>query len=232
MFQFNAQNGLNSSGYSLDNALVVLDAADPTTLVQNANGLTRWVDGSGEMNDVVAAAGGEPTVTGSGVLFPGNRSLELAVPFFPSAQQAYSEWSVAVLFTPQDQANQYDYASLFAPSNTAGGNPNFLFAAGGQWGVAAGGTGFPRIGAVTENVPQLLIISSSSSRGRVMAYVTGTGDTLAYSGNQLDNGIWNFGLGYGIRGTMGLVIFFTTYLTSAQRLALRDQIATQTGLAL
>jgi hypothetical protein len=228
---FKAQNGL-SGGYHFENAIVLLDASDAGSLEQNANGLTRWRDTSGEQNDVVAAAGGEPAVTADGVLFTGNRSLELAVPFFPSSAQAYTEWSVALLFTPLDQANQYDYAALFAPSETAAGNPNFIFAAGGEWGAAAGGAGFPRIGRVTENVPQLLIISSSMSRQRIMAYCTGTGDTLVFSGSGLDNGVWNFGLGYGIRGRLPLCIFFTEYLTAAKRADLRQQVSAQTGLSL
>lgn len=230
MFVFNAQNGLNA-GYNLENAIVVLDAQDMGSLVQNASGLARWRDGSGEQNDVVAAAGGEPSVTASGVYFPGNRSMELAVPFFPTSAQFYPEWTLAVLITPTDQANQADFAAIFGPSNTSGGNPNFVFASGGQWGVAAGGGGFPRFGAITENVPQLLIVSSSASQQRIETYLTGTGDRLTYAG-PLDNGIWNFGLCYGIRGTVGLYVFFNAWLSSAQRAALRDQVSMQTGFTL
>ncbi len=232
MFFFQAQNGARA-GYSLDNAIVLLDAADAASLEQNANGLARWRDGSGEQNDLVAAAGGEPLVTPNGVYFPGNRSLELAVPFFPTSAQAYTEWTFATLITPTDLANQSDFAALFSPSPTASGNPNFLFYSKDerQWGVAAGGGGFPRIGAVTENVPQLLIVSSSASRQRIETYCTGTGDKVTYSG-PLDNGVWNFGIGYGIRGTIQFVPFATSFYDSAQRLALRDQVAAQTGFTL
>ncbi len=231
MFVLNAQNGLHTGGYTFDNALVVLDATDAGSLVQNANGLKRWRDGSGKDNDVIAAAGGEPLVTNDGVQFTGNRSLELAVPLFPSSAQAYPEWGVVALFTPQNQANQHNYASLFAPSNTASGNTNILFIADGQWGVAAGGSGFPRIGAVTENADQLLIISSSKVRQSVEAHCTGTGDSVAYSGS-IDNGIWNFGLGYGMQGTLKLFALLSYAPTYAQRQALRQQISAQTGQAL
>ncbi len=232
MFVLNAQNGLHTGGYTFDNALVVLDATDAGSLVQNANGLKRWRDGSGKDNDVIAAAGGEPLVTNDGVQFTGNRSLELAVPLFPSSAQAYTEWGVVALFTPQNQANQSPYAALFAPSNTASGNANVLFVGDdGKWGVAAGGTGYPRIGAVTENADQLIIVSSSTTRQRVETHCTGTGDIVAYSG-PIDNGIWNFGLGYGMQGTLKLFALLSYAPTYAQRQALRQQISAQTGQAL
>lgn len=60
----------------------------------------------------------------------------------------------------------------------------------------------------------------------------GTGDTLVFSGSGLDNGVWNFGLGYGIRGRLPLCIFFTEYLTAAKRADLRQQVSAQTGLSL
>jgi hypothetical protein len=230
MFQFNAQNGLGG-GYNIANAIVFLDAADTGSLIQNAGGLTRWVDGSGESNDLIAAAGGEPSVGSGGVVFNGNRSMELAIPLFPSSQQGYSEWTMAVLIRPQDQANQYDYAAVFSPSQTAAGSPNFVFVAGGQWGLAQGGAGFPRIGNVTENRDQLVIVSSSRSRNRIVSYVTGTGEVVN-TANYIDNAIWNFGICYGMRGVMKLFVFCNAYYTSAERLALRDQISAQTGLTL
>lgn len=211
-----------------------LDASRAGSLSSNARGLARWADVSGNGLDLVAPAGNEPILSldadsKTSVQIMSGQSLELAAGTYQANQLGYEEWTYAMVV--RFLGDQPPYAGFWNGLNTQAGNPNNLSV--DPFRVAPGlNNEYIRAGYI-QNYWQLLVISSSNTSGKTLAYFTGNGDVQLIQDSQLgDNALRGCVFGGGCAFKLRTWQLHSVAMSPAEMLALRDRLAAQTGLAL